>query len=63
MEVKDDISFTKKLYEKKNLKVLPGSYLGREGAGEGYIRIALVENEKRTKEAMERIRDFIKEEL
>jgi len=63
MEVKDDIFFTKKLYEKKNLKVLPGSYLGREGAGEGYIRIALVENEKRTKEAMERIRDFIKEEL
>ena len=62
MEVEDDISFTKRLYEKKNLKVLPGSYLGREGAGKGYIRIALVENEKRTKEAMERIRDFIKEE-
>ena len=60
-EVDDDISFAKRLYEKKNLKVLPGSFLGRNGAGKGYVRIALVEKEDRTKEAMERLRDFIKE--
>ncbi len=61
LEVNDDISFTKRLYEKKNLKVLPGSFLGRKGAGRGYVRIALVEKEEKTREAAKRLRDFIKE--
>jgi len=61
LEVGDDLEFTKKLYEKKNLKVLPGSFLARGEVAKGYVRIALVENEERTKEALVRIKDFLKE--
>jgi aspartate/methionine/tyrosine aminotransferase len=63
LEVKDELEFTKKLYEKKNVKVLPGSFLGREGIGRAYVRIALVENSEKTKEVLTRISDFMKEEL
>ena len=59
LEVKDDIEFTKNLYKEKNVKVLPGSFLGREGIGSAYVRIALVENSDKTKEVLERISDFI----
>lgn len=59
LEVKDELEFTKELYRTKNIKVLPGSFLGRNGAGKGYIRIALVENEVNTREALIRIKDFI----
>ena len=59
LEVKDELEFTKKLYEQKNVKVLPGSFLGRNGVGAGYVRIALVENEEKTKEALMRLKDFI----
>ena len=62
LEVEDDLVFTKKLYEKKNVKVLPGSFLGRNGIGSAYIRIALVENSIKTEEVLTRISDFIKEE-
>lgn len=61
LEVKDDLEFTKKLYKEKNVKVLPGSFLGREGIGSAYVRIALVENIDKTKEVLGRISDFIKE--
>lgn len=60
LEVENDEEFAKKLYEKKNVKVLPGSYLGRENVGNDRVRIALVLEEKETKEALERIDDFIK---
>ncbi len=59
-EVDDELEFTKGLYESKNVKVLPGSFLGREGIGRAYIRMALVENSEKTKEALMRISDFIK---
>lgn len=59
LEVEDELEFTKKLYESKNVKVLPGSYLGREGIGKGYVRIALVENEEKTKEVLNRLKDFM----
>ncbi|MDR1976019.1 MAG: succinyldiaminopimelate transaminase [Campylobacteraceae bacterium] len=62
LKVENDEEFTKELYEKKNVKVLPGSYLGREGAGRGYVRIALVLEEDDTKEALKRVADFIKGE-
>ncbi len=61
LEVQDELAFTKGLYKKKNVKVLPGSFLGREGMGGAYVRIALVENSKKTKEALVCIRDYIKE--
>jgi len=63
LEVEDELEFTKKLYEKKNVKVLPGSFLGRDGIGRAYVRIALVENSDKTREVLTRISDFMKEEL
>jgi len=59
LEVEDELEFTKELYHTKNIKVLPGSFLGRNGIGKGYVRIALVENEIKTKEVLSRLRDFI----
>ncbi len=61
LEVEDELEFTKKLYEKKHIKVLPGSFLGREGIGKGYVRIALVENVNKTREVLNRLKDFINE--
>ena len=60
--VGDDLKFTKKAYKKKNVKVLPGSFLGRDGIGKGYIRIALVDNEKNTTEAMNRLKKLLYKE-
>lgn len=59
LEVKDELEFTKNLYKEKNIKVLPGSFLGRNGLGKGYVRIALVENEEKTREVLTRLKDFI----
>ena len=59
LKVEDEIEFTKNLFKEKNVKVLPGSFLGRNGIGKGYVRIALVENAKKTEEVLNRIKDFI----
>ncbi len=59
LEVDDELEFTKNLYKEKNIKVLPGSFLGREGIGKGYVRIALVENAQKTKEVLNRLKDFM----
>ncbi len=59
LRVDDELEFTKKLYAQKNIKVLPGSFLGRNGIGKGYVRIALVENEEKTREVLLRLKDFI----
>ncbi len=61
LEVDDDLEFSKRLYKEKNVKVLPGSFLGREGMGHAYVRIALVENIQKTEEVLKRISDFIEE--
>ena len=61
MEVKDALNAAKKLYEQYNVKVLPGEFLGREGAGIGYWRLALVYEPKVTKEALQRVAKFLKE--
>ena len=55
LKVPDAINFTVKLYQKYNVKVLPGEYLARDDTkgknpGKDYIRIALVENEEKTRE-------------
>lgn len=42
LEVGDELGFTQMLYQDYAIKVLPGSFLGREGAGSGFVRIALV---------------------
>jgi aspartate/methionine/tyrosine aminotransferase len=62
LAVKNEIEFTINLYKNYNVKVIPGSYLGREEAGQGYVRIALVENEEKTKIALNRIKQCLEEE-
>ena len=59
LQVDDELRFTQELYREKNIKVLPGSYLGRDGIGQGYVRIALVESNEKTKEVLTRLKDFI----
>ena len=59
LKVDNEITFTKELYQNYNLKVLPGSFLGRDGAGEGFVRLALVYEESLTKEALERIKKYL----
>ncbi len=61
LKVGDEIAFTRRLYEEHNVKVLPGSFLAREDAqgvnpGKGYIRIALVHSEEKTRRSMEAIK-------
>ena len=56
LKVDDEIAFTTKLYKEYNLKVIPGSFLGREGEGKGYVRLALVYEEKKTRACLERIK-------
>ena len=55
LKVDNEITFTTRLYEEYNLKVIPGSFLGREGEGQGYVRLALVYEEALTREALKRI--------
>lgn len=59
MEVGDELAFTRELYRRYNLKVLPGSFLGREGVGRGFVRLALVYEEEPMREALERLADFL----
>jgi len=60
LKVEDALNKAKELYQKYNVKVLPGEFLGREGAGIGYWRLALVYDSGVVKEAMERIDKFLK---
>ncbi|MFT7859942.1 MAG: succinyldiaminopimelate transaminase [Sulfurimonas sp.] len=60
------LEFTKKLYREYNVKVLPGEFLARENdqgenPGVGYVRIALVEQEEKTKDALNRIKECLGE--
>ena len=55
LKVGDETAFTTRLYKEYNLKVIPGSYLGREGEGKGYVRLALVYEAEKTREALGRI--------
>ncbi len=59
----DDQEYTRQLYEKEGVTVLPGSFLAREDAegknpGAGYVRIALVATVPEVKEAAQRIANF-----
>lgn len=61
LKVKNDLEFTKELYKNYNIKVLPGSFLGRNGIGKGYVRIALVEKPEIIKEILNILKLFIDE--
>jgi N-succinyldiaminopimelate aminotransferase len=60
----DDTVFTRELFARQNITVVPGSYLAREtergNPGRGRVRISLVPHVEKCIEAAERIREFIK---
>ena len=62
--VEDDERFTRSLFERKNITLLPGSYIARPSAtgdnpGRGRVRISLVATLDECVEAAVRIRDFV----
>ncbi len=64
LKVDNAIEFTQKLYKNYNIKVLPGEYLAREDAqgnnpGKSFVRIALVEDENKTKNALLKIKECL----
>jgi len=59
LEVKDALNAAKELYKEYNVKVLPGEFLGRDGAGVDYWRLALVYDTNTTKEAISRVKKFL----
>ena len=63
LDVKDGESFSKLIFEKEGLIVLPGSYLSAEvngfNPGEKYVRIALVYDFETTEEALKRINNLL----
>lgn len=56
LDVGDDEAFCKHLYATEGISVLPGSFLGRNNAGKGYVRLALVYDTPIIRDALERIR-------
>lgn len=59
LEVGDDESFCKFAYEKSGVLTLPGSYLGRENQGKGYVRIALVYDNDTTQKALLKLKEAL----
>lgn len=59
LEVGDGEEFAKLAYEKYALKLLPGAYLGRNGVGVGHIRVALVHEERRCIEGLNRLKEAL----
>jgi aspartate/methionine/tyrosine aminotransferase len=59
LDVGNGEAVTRKLWSEAHLKVLPGAYVCRDTEGvnpaERYIRVALVHDEKTTREAMTRL--------
>ena len=51
---KDSLKFSLDILDKSNVAVSPGVGFGK--FGEGYIRIALVENKQRIRQAMKNIK-------
>jgi N-succinyldiaminopimelate aminotransferase len=62
-KVDDDERFTRGLFERKHVTILPGSYIARDmpggNPGRGRVRISLVAGVPETIDAAQRIRDFV----
>ena len=73
LAVGDDIGFSRALYAKTGLRVMPGRYMAAEGRidgtqsgqldnpGTGYVRIALVHDHEKTAEIATRLAHFLAE--
>jgi len=59
LKVEDDLEFTKRAFSEQSIKVLPGRFLGRDGAGEGYVRLALVYENSKCIEALNRLKKIL----
>ncbi len=59
LEVEDALTKAKKLYQEYNIKVLPGEFLGREGVGKNFWRLALVYEADIIKKTLEKIKKFL----
>ncbi len=59
LKVKDDLKVARELLKEHGVYVLPGTFLSRNGAGQGFIRIALVEKEEVLKDALNRIKRYL----
>lgn len=60
LKVGDELEFCKTLYQKEGIMLLPGSFLGREGEGSGFVRIALVYEENIIQKALHTIKSYLK---
>lgn len=60
LHVGDGEAFAKSLYKAHGIAVLPGIYLGRNGMGSAYVRIALVHAPSVIEEALVRVADHYK---
>ena len=62
--VEDDLKVTQDLWKNYSLRVMPGTFMGKEingfNPGKGYLRLALVDNEDVISEAMERLENYLK---
>jgi N-succinyldiaminopimelate aminotransferase len=63
--VPDDERFTRELFERKHVTILPGSYIARDtpagNPGRGRVRLSLVANVPECVEAAGRIREYVRE--
>lgn len=60
LEVQDELGFTRFLYRDYGIKVLPGSFLGRNQAGKGFVRLALVYSPAIIAKTLQKIQDALK---
>jgi aspartate/methionine/tyrosine aminotransferase len=59
LKVNNDTQFTKILYEKENIKVLPASFMGKNNQGCSFVRIALVYENKIIQTALNAIKKYL----
>lgn len=55
----DDKAWCKNLYENEGILTLPGSFLGRNGVGRGFVRLALVYENALIRDILERVGRWI----
>ncbi|MDR0665337.1 MAG: succinyldiaminopimelate transaminase [Helicobacteraceae bacterium] len=62
LAVGDDLKAARELYERYALRTLPGTFLSRGKSPLGFLRVALTSEGSETLEALNRLKDFLKDE-